>query len=431
MDIRDRADCERLVRAFYGRALRIRSSASSSSTSPSSTSRRTSRGSPRSGRRSCSARTPTAAARSARTPAAHEGAAAPRPLRALARALAHDRRRALRGRARRARQGARRARRRGVPRATRVDSVAGRARGGCRRALVTHATGRRTSSIRLTATFRPPGVSQLMSTCGPPRISALLAALALFASAPAALASHGEPAFFEAPGDLLGVPAAHQARVLAQLASLGVRALRVTLYWRDVAPHPDRRRRPSFDQANPSAYDWARLRHADRGGRGDALEGAADGAGPVPNWATPHGEDRYSYPSDADFRQFMARGRPSLRRAGEAVLDLERAQPAGVPAPAVRRQPARLAGDLPRPVPRRLRGTAGAGDPGKPVLMGETAAVAARPARRAAGLPARHAVPERELQAASGPAPRLPADGYAHHAYANSRGPFDDPPPTT
>ena len=73
------------------------------------------------------------------------------------------------------------------------------------------------------------------------RISALLATVALLAAAPAALADHGETVFFEAPGDLLGVPADHQAKMLAQLASLGVRALRVTLYWRDVAPKPNHR----------------------------------------------------------------------------------------------------------------------------------------------------------------------------------------------
>src|SRR5579863_4670586 len=88
------------------------------------------------------------------------------------------------------------------------------------------------------------------------RISAFLAVLVLVTGTSAALARPGETVFFEAPGDVLGVPADHQAKVLAQLATLGVRALRVTLYWRDVAPHPNHRHRPSFDQANPKAYDW-------------------------------------------------------------------------------------------------------------------------------------------------------------------------------
>ena len=75
------------------------------------------------------------------------------------------------------------------------------------------------------------------------------------ASAPAALAAHGETTFFEAPGALLGVPATYEAARLNQLQSLGVRALRVTLYWRNVAPRPNQKRRPSFNQANPASYN--------------------------------------------------------------------------------------------------------------------------------------------------------------------------------
>ena len=108
-DIETRADCERLVRAFYGRAL----------TDPmigwifTDVARARPRGA-RPGHRvvlgddPARRASPTAAARSGRTPQLHaKVAAARRPLRALARAVAGDRRRAVRRRARRARQGAR------------------------------------------------------------------------------------------------------------------------------------------------------------------------------------------------------------------------------------------------------------------------------------------------------------------------------------
>ena len=143
---------------------------------------------------------------------------------------------------------------------------------------------------------------------------------------------------------------------LKQLQSLGVHALRVVLYWRNVAPNPNHRHRPSFNQANPAAYHW---------GAYDQLINKAAAlhwkilltvTGPVPRWATPHGEDIYSSPSTSDFALVHEGGRQALRRAGEALLDLERAEPAGLPATAVRPRAARLAGDLPRPVPGRLRG---------------------------------------------------------------------------
>src|ERR1019366_3140267 len=92
--------------------------------------------------------------------------------------------------------------------------------------------------------------------------------------------------------------------------------------------------------------------------------------------------------------------RQALRRQGEAVLDLERAEPAGLPETAVRPPAAHLAGDLPWPVPGRLRGPAGVGE-----LLGHDRAdgrdLAGRGAESGragtAGVPARHAVPELKL----------------------------------
>src|SRR5215831_18472555 len=91
------------------------------------------------------------------------------------------------------------------------------------------------------------------------RLTALVAGATLFlfaAFAPSAFASHSETAFFEAPENLLGVPAAYQAKTFDTLQSLGVHALRVTLWWRNVAPHPNHKRRPNFNQSNPKSYHW-------------------------------------------------------------------------------------------------------------------------------------------------------------------------------
>ena len=93
-------------------------------------------------------------------------------------------------------------------------------------------------------------------------LTALLTAAALLGAgavgAAPAFASHGETVFFEAPRDLLGVSATTQAATFKQRQSLGVRALRVVLYWRNVAPNPNHRQRPNFNQANPAAYQAVR-----------------------------------------------------------------------------------------------------------------------------------------------------------------------------
>jgi len=139
------------------------------------------------------------------------------------------------------------------------------------------------------------------------KLTALLTAAALLgagalAAAPA-LASHDETVFFEAPNALL-TPATREPTI-RQLQSLGVHALRVIVYWRDVAPDPNHGRRPNFNQANPAAYHW---------GAYDPLIAAATAlhwrilltvSGPVPRWATPHGEDIYSDPNTTDFGKFM------------------------------------------------------------------------------------------------------------------------------
>ena len=69
--------------------------------------------------------------------------------------------------------------------------------------------------------------------------------------APVASASHSQIDFFEAPAQLLSASARPHA--LAQLQTLGVRALRVELHWHDVAPGANARTRPAFDASNPQA----------------------------------------------------------------------------------------------------------------------------------------------------------------------------------
>jgi hypothetical protein len=265
-------------------------------------------------------------------------------------------------------------------------------------------------------------------------LTALLCAASLLGAgalaAPAALASHNETVFFEAPGSLLGVSAPARARTLTQLQSLGVHALRIVVYWRNVAPNPNHKRKPAFNQENPARYDW---------GAYDQLVDAATAlhwkilltiSGPVPRWATPHGEDMYSNPSTGDFRQFMvAVGRHFGKHVKLYSIWNEPNQPGFL-------RPQYNGRKLVSPQIYRglfLAGYAGlkaSGNfAGMTVLMGETSAVGVVSQRVPAPLTfLRGVLCLNSNYKPVGHCARLPADGYAQHPYENARGPFARPP---
>jgi hypothetical protein len=128
--------------------------------------------------------------------------------------------------------------------------------------------------------------------------------LAVLAAAPSALASHSQVTYFEGSSDLL--EASTRPHVLTQLQRLGVRALRVELYWASVVPSRDSATRPSFDATDPANYDWAPY---------DALLSEAQRlhwsvlltvTSPVPRWATSNRKAPYvTRPDDQAFQEFM------------------------------------------------------------------------------------------------------------------------------
>ncbi len=136
--------------------------------------------------------------------------------------------------------------------------------------------------------------------------AALLAAL-LSASvlAPAALASHTQSTFFEAPGMLLNP--ATRPNAVATLRRLGVNAIRVELSWHTVAPSANSVRRPAFDATDPSRYDWAAydplIEEAHRLGWQVLLTVTS----PVPRWATaePRHDSLVTHPDPRQFQSFM------------------------------------------------------------------------------------------------------------------------------
>ncbi len=131
-------------------------------------------------------------------------------------------------------------------------------------------------------------------------------ALGALASVPGAtaLASHSESVYFEGSTDLL--TASTRPHAIAQLQTLGVKALRVELSWYNVAPGQKSATKPAFDPTNPASYSW---------GEYDALIGEAQRlhwkvlltvTSPAPRWATSNKAAPYvTSPDDQDFQQFM------------------------------------------------------------------------------------------------------------------------------
>ncbi|HEY7620178.1 MAG TPA: hypothetical protein VH834_10415, partial [Solirubrobacteraceae bacterium] len=81
------------------------------------------------------------------------------------------------------------------------------------------------------------------------------ASVLLVALAPAAAhADSTQSMTFEAPRDLKDPATREQS--FADIAVLGVHSMRLVLYWHDVAPDPDSRIKPKFDETSPSSYNW-------------------------------------------------------------------------------------------------------------------------------------------------------------------------------
>ncbi|HEX4838663.1 MAG TPA: hypothetical protein VFV03_09100 [Solirubrobacteraceae bacterium] len=259
-------------------------------------------------------------------------------------------------------------------------------------------------------------------------------------AAPAS-ASHTQALFFEAPRDLVNVSSAARSKALAQLQSLGVKALRVELYWRSVVPGANGRKRPNFDATNPASYHW---------GGYDALLAEAQRlkwqmlltvTSPVPRWATAGHKDFVTRPDDKQFEEFMtAVGRHYGSEVSLYAIWNEPNHPAFL-------LPQFTSNGTPAS-PRAYRGLFQAGYQGlrvagiasPKVLMGETAPTGSdRLSRREIkerGL-LHDVAPLAFLREAlclnahyhkAGTCGMLQAYGYAHHAYTNGAGPSYHPP---
>ena len=215
-----------------------------------------------------------------------------------------------------------------------------------------------------------------------------------------------------------------RAAALDEIKALGADSLRLLVYWRDVAPSPDARRRPAVDLRDPAAYSW---------GQYDAVIAAARERGlpvlltltmPGPKWAMRGQRDYLTYPSASAFGAFVE---AAGRRYGEGIEtwaignepnhpDFLRPQYRGGQAVSPRIYRA-----LFRSASTALRRTGNGGDT---VLMGETLprGVRGRSVAPLAFLRGTLCLNRRYKRTRR--CARLDADGFAHHPYTTRSGPF-------
>ena len=245
--------------------------------------------------------------------------------------------------------------------------------------------------------------------------------VSLLAAAPAQ-ASTSQRLVFDAPRDLMSEDARPAA--LDELESLGVKSLRVLLYWRQVAPDAESRTRPGGDLADPSRYRW---------GQYDALMAAAKERGmsvlltvtlPGPKWAMRDRKDFLSYPDATQFGRFVeAAGRHYGEQVDTWAIGNEPNHPDFL-RPQYRNGEAvspRLYRALYRAATKALD-RSGNGDDAK--LLGETLP---------RGIRGRSVAPLAFLRGTlclnasyrkRGSCGRLDVDGFAHHPYTTKQGPF-------
>jgi hypothetical protein len=246
----------------------------------------------------------------------------------------------------------------------------------------------------------------------------------LLVLAPAAGASPGQRMLFDAPTELLSADAGLRAHTLDELRALGVRDLRVILYWRSVAPHAGSSRVPGFNERDPRDYDWGPYAPLVAQARARGFRILMTVSGPAPRWATRDRRDHVTRPSPQRFGRFV---KAVGRRFGRSVSTWSVWNEPNHP-DFLRPQYTRSGRPVSGRLYRRLfqaaeRGLRESGNGRDRVLMGETAPRGTGKVvapitflRQTLCLTRRW----RKRRACA----RLRADGYAHHAYTTRAGPW-------
>jgi hypothetical protein len=225
---------------------------------------------------------------------------------------------------------------------------------------------------------------------------------------------------------------ARRDATLDEIAAFGVRRIREQVVWKNYAPRAASARKPRFNAADPNAYPagvWGPLDALVAGARARGIQLQLTLTGPVPRWATARKRGFTSRPSAREFRLFAtAVGRRYGAQVSLWSIWNEPNQPQFL-------QPQYGAGHKPVSpgIYRRLylAGYAGiratAANAHDKILIGETSPRGGRkvvaPLAFVRGMLCLNARYHKRRGCK-----KLPASGYAHHAYTTSAGPRFRPP---
>ena len=145
------------------------------------------------------------------------------------------------------------------------------------------------------------------------RMSCLAAVLALGALPCAARASATQESMFQDDDQLEFSSAGHVTDTLDTLKALGVDRIRVSVFWKAVAPSPGKQAKPAgFDGSNPDAYPkdaWGRYDRLVREALARGIAVDFDVTGPAPMWATGNPDrkdiDETYTPDPGEFAAFV------------------------------------------------------------------------------------------------------------------------------
>ncbi|MBW3653560.1 MAG: hypothetical protein KY433_08210 [Actinobacteria bacterium] len=257
-------------------------------------------------------------------------------------------------------------------------------------------------------------------------LTMLLALAGALLLAPAASASRTQSMTFEGPKDFLDPDTRPGA--LEEVASLGVRSLRVIVAWSSVAPGSNLAARPAFEPTDPAAYDWGQYEPLLAAAKERGWQVLVTISGPVPKWATAARRDNLTRPSPSAFAAFVtAVGRKFGDQIGTWTIWNEPNQPQFL-----RPQFARGGRAVSPAIYRSLyqagvRGLENAGQGDDKVLIAETSprgtGRVVAPLRFLRGMLCLNSKYKKRSKCGA-----LDADGYAHHAYTTRQGPYFRPP---
>jgi hypothetical protein len=255
------------------------------------------------------------------------------------------------------------------------------------------------------------------------RIALLTIVFCALLAAPAA-AAPGQVMSFEAPEELLDET--RRDATLDEIRAFGVTQIRQLVYWQSFAPGPNRKRKPRFDATDPADYPAAAIGRLDRlvdAAKQRGIEVMLTPTGPVPRWATGSKKGNLDRPDPRQFGQFVTM---LARHYGDRVslwsVWNEPNQPQFLMPQYRKGRPysPRLYRNLYRAAHRAIRGVRA--NRRDTILIGETSPRGNENVTHPLAFLRGMACLNRKYKKTRS-CSRLPADGYAHHAYTTRIGP--------